>query len=64
MEYRGYNTMQLDEKGYGMCTSCRRKKFTGDLEICFSCDKFVCKDCAKYIRQYHGWVCKRCKIKL
>ena len=46
----GYNTKTLTEDGYGMCTSCRKKVFVGQLVICHCCDKYVCKSCSKISR--------------
>ncbi len=46
----GYNTRELTQDGYGMCSNCRKKVFVGDLEICHGCGKYICKSCAKTSR--------------
>lgn len=57
-----YNSEYLDENGYGMCISCRKKIFIHNLESCAICERFVCKDCATYRKQGNpfGYVCKKC----
>lgn len=64
----GLSTRQLDENGYASCVSCRRKKFISEMEQCILCDRWVCRDCATYLRQgyqgAYGYVCKACSRKI
>ena len=54
----GASTTQLDEHGYGLCCTCRKKFFVGDLYVCAYCDKFVCKTHKKNYRYVE--VCPSC----
>ncbi len=57
----GINSNHLNEEGYAMCISCRRKKFVSDLEPCQICGRFVCKSCYKVLRNSSfKYVCKKC----
>lgn len=62
----GINSRDLNEDGYAMCVSCRKKKSISDLaDKCVFCDRWVCKSCATYRRQGvpYGYMCKACKQK-
>ena len=38
----GASTTQLDEHGYGLCGTCRKKFFISQLDTCDYCDKWIC----------------------
>lgn len=51
----------IDEGGNFICISCRKTKQFSESETCAACDKFVCKSCAVYHRQFpYGYFCKKC----
>ncbi len=60
----GTNTYTLDENGYALCVSCKRKFFIKDLEQCAMCDRWLCRSCGTYLRQGYmgafGYFCKSC----
>lgn len=63
----GVNSYELDEYGYALCCSCRRKYRIGDLEEqCGICNRWFCKFCAKPTPQGHGSgkICKNCYNKI
>lgn len=52
---------ELDEKGDGRCNCCGKKTSIPDLELCMECEKFSCKSCSRYRRQFpYGYICKKC----
>ena len=64
----GLNSNHLNEDGYALCVSCRRKHFIRDMDQCPICNKWVCHECGTYLKQgYHGaygYFCKRCMTKI
>ena len=59
----GVNAKELDERGYALCSCCRKKYFLNELEEqCEFCGKWYCKKCAKPVPLGHGFgkICKRC----
>lgn len=56
----GTNTTTLDQNGYGLCGTCRKKFYIGQLDSCAYCDKWVCPAHKKK----HGGltVCPKCYL--
>ncbi len=52
------NTTTLDEKGYGLCCICHRKLFISEIESCFYCDKWVCKE--HKVKSQGRTLCAKC----
>ena len=51
----GTNSYDLNESGYALCSSCRKKFFIRDLvDKCGICDRWFCKDCARPTPPSHG----------
>ena len=52
---------ELDIDGTAKCNCCGKKKSFDELELCMECDKFSCKSCVRYRRQFpHGYICLKC----
>ena len=61
----GLNTYELNENGQALCCVCRRKKDFSELETCGVCERWVCRDCASYRRQFpYGYISKTCQKKV
>lgn len=63
----GTNSYDLNESGYALCSSCRKKFFIRDLvDKCGICDRWFCKDCARPTPPSHGCgeICKNCYTKI
>ncbi len=62
----GLSPNYINEEGNAACCVCRKKVYISDVETCIICDKFVCKNCARYRKQGspYGYVCKKCMAKL
>lgn len=52
---------EVNESGYVKCNCCGKSIFFSDSELCMECEKFSCKSCVKYRRQFpYGYICKKC----
>lgn len=56
---RDLSSSYVNEEGYVMCNTCRRKIRFQDAKDCACCDKFVCKYCAKQRRDGLA-ICPKC----
>ncbi|MBQ8763966.1 MAG: hypothetical protein IJZ07_07665 [Clostridia bacterium] len=54
----GTNTTTLDQNGYGLCGTCRRKFYIRDLDVCAYCQKWVCNTHKKKLEGLP--VCPKC----
>ena len=52
---------ELNERGDARCNCCGKKKPFKELELCMECEKFSCKSCVRYRKQFpYGYICLKC----
>ena len=59
----GLSSKELNEAGHAICCVCGKEKSYSELAgTCSVCDRWVCKDCSSYMRQFpYGYICKNCQ---